>query len=292
MKLLRAIRLPNLFIVALSQVIFKYVLINPYYIDSETSVFSDFHFILLVLATLALTTFGYLINDYFDFELDEKSGHKVKSGLSKQALLVWSMIAIALGFGLSLLISIQTGLLHLLWIYPFAASLLLVYSKTLKSRGLPGNILVALFTAAVMYIVILAEQHIALEDHAYIQSVLYSFMIFAFLINFYREIIKDIEDIDADQDFGLSTLPITIGPVKAGITAFFIGILVLILIVLFAMTLTENRIQQMYVLGLLALPMTYILYLNHHADVADDYHRISQMVKGIMLFGLVYLFIV
>lgn len=292
MKLLRAIRLPNLFIVALSQVIFKYVLINPYFKKGETLVFSDNHFILLVLATLSLTVFGYLINDYFDFELDRNSGHKAKSGLSRQALLAWSIAAVVIGFGLSLFISIQTGLLHLLWIYPFAVAFLFVYSKILKSRGLPGNILVALFTAGVMYVVILAEQHIDLEDHDHIQSVLYSFMLFAFLINLYREIIKDIEDLDADQAFGLKTLAITIGPAKAGLTALFIGILLFILIVLFGITLTQSLIQQMFVFGLLVLPMTYILYLNHHAHEADDYHRISQMVKGIMLFGLVYLFIV
>lgn len=292
MKLLRAFRLPNICIVALTQIILKYVVINPYFKGEDTKLFSDIHFVLLMLATLLLTIFGYLINDYFDFDPDRQSGRKVKSGLTKQRLLNYSILFAIIGFILSLLVAIQSGLLHLLWIYPVAVGLLYLYSHKLKAQGLSGNILIALFTSGVIYVVLLSEHHVDFGNHEFIQSIVFSFILFSFLINLYREIIKDIEDLNDDKAFGLQTLPIRIGPSKAGIISFFIGFVLLVLMILFGLFLTESTLQKAYVFGVLVVPMIYILYLNHHADRADDYHKISQLVKGVMLIGLLYLFLI
>lgn len=292
MKLLRAFRLPNLCIVALTQIILKYVIINPYFEGLEVELFSDLHFVLLVLATLSLTIFGYLINDYFDFDLDLKSDRKVKSGLVRQSLLRYSILFAIVGFILSLLVAIQAELLHLLWIFPIAVGLLYLYSKSLKAQGLSGNILVASFTAGVIYVVLLSEHHIDFEDHHFIQSIVFSFIVFSFLINLYREIIKDVEDMEEDKAFGLQTLPIKIGPARSSLVAFFIGLVLVILMFLFGLFLTDNMVQKGYVFGVLVLSMAYLLYLNHHAAKAEDYHRLSQLVKAVMLFGLVYLFLV
>lgn len=233
-----------------------------------------------------------MINDYFDFDLDQFSGNKHKSGLNKQVLFYSSIASVILGFCISVWIATSTGLLHLLWIYPISAVALFLYSKFLKSQGLPGNLIVALFTAGVIAVILLSEQDISFSQNEKIESVLYSFMIFSFLINLYREIIKDIEDIIDDKAFGYKTLAVKIGPTKAGLTAFFIGVILLILIILFGLILTFTTIQKAYVIGMLAIPWIIVLYLNHRANNSSDYHRISQLCKGIMLFGLVYLFLV
>ena len=65
---LKLIRLKNLIIVALTQVLIKFSLINPFLDDF---VLSNKEFYLLVLATIFITASGYIINDIYDVKTDE-----------------------------------------------------------------------------------------------------------------------------------------------------------------------------------------------------------------------------
>ena len=62
------IRFKNLVIIALTQFVIKYSLINYFVIDF---VLTDVQFSLLVAATLLITAGGYIINDIYDVETDK-----------------------------------------------------------------------------------------------------------------------------------------------------------------------------------------------------------------------------
>ena len=67
---LKMIRLPNLFFIALTQVLFQYCIYHSLYKDSLPAN-DTMHFILLVFASLFIAAAGYIINDYFDINIDE-----------------------------------------------------------------------------------------------------------------------------------------------------------------------------------------------------------------------------
>lgn len=69
--ILQLIRLPNLLIVAFTQCLIRYCLIDPFLkVNNFSLQLSDFYFFILVLSTLLITAAGYAINDYFDTRTD------------------------------------------------------------------------------------------------------------------------------------------------------------------------------------------------------------------------------
>ena len=61
-------------------------------------------------------------------------------------------------------------------------------------------------------------------------GIILDYAIFAFFINFIREIVKDLEDIDGDYNQGMNTLPIAIGKERtAKIVSVFAAIATLVL---------------------------------------------------------------
>ena len=68
----KLIRWPNLVFIALTQVLFYFIVIRFIYSpDSEIKPNLDnLFFILLVIASLLIAAGGYIINDYFDLNID------------------------------------------------------------------------------------------------------------------------------------------------------------------------------------------------------------------------------
>ena len=64
---LKLIRLKNLTIVALTQLLIKFSLINPFV---DNFILTNAQFYLLVLATVFITASGYIINDIYDVATD------------------------------------------------------------------------------------------------------------------------------------------------------------------------------------------------------------------------------
>ena len=64
---LKLIRLKNLIIVTLTQLLIKFCLINPFV---DNFILSNTEFYLLVLATVLITAAGYIINDIYDVVTD------------------------------------------------------------------------------------------------------------------------------------------------------------------------------------------------------------------------------
>jgi 4-hydroxybenzoate polyprenyltransferase len=67
----RLIRLPNLLIVAATQILIRYSIISPLLAQGNMSLqLPNGLFAMLVLATVFTTAAGYVINDYFDRKID------------------------------------------------------------------------------------------------------------------------------------------------------------------------------------------------------------------------------
>src|SRR6218665_1793852 len=222
MKLITAffklVRWPNLFFIALTQLLFYFCIFENLLINPGLQPHSNRLFYLLVLTSVLIAAAGYIINDYFDLQIDHiNKPDKVVVGkiLKRRWAIVWHWVLSGAGIVLSLFISYKTGS----WLIGFAniacVLLLWFYSTTFKKKLLSGNILIAALTAWVIVVVYFfcgANLH-QWNDAGYIdERKFFKFTLlyggFAFIISLIREVIKDLEDMYGDAQYNCRTMPI------------------------------------------------------------------------------------
>ncbi|MEM9889023.1 MAG: geranylgeranylglycerol-phosphate geranylgeranyltransferase [Bacteroidota bacterium] len=305
MNFFRLIRFPNLLIVTLTQYsIYYLVFLKNYQAYEIAASLNFFQFFLLVLSTLCIAAGGYVINDILDYEIDVVNkpdkmivGRSITVKKAKQYYW-WSIL---IGFALSLYLALRTQNLPLLSLYPTAVFLLYAYSKYFKKSFLIGNLIVSFFCAFVAGIVWVAERNSfsALQKDAksiadYLEMILVFYLLFAFISTLFREIIKDIEDMEGDRSANCRTLPIVVGEKGAKVVSAAAAILLLILLgyLLQQLSLYKNMIIITFAILLIIIPLLYALFRLYSAKFKKDFHHISQMAKFIMLAGLILLFLI
>jgi 4-hydroxybenzoate polyprenyltransferase and related prenyltransferases len=68
---LKLVRWPNLVMIAVTQVLFYFSLVQPLYEKGIYTNFKNENFPLLILASVLIAAAGYIINDYFDLNIDQ-----------------------------------------------------------------------------------------------------------------------------------------------------------------------------------------------------------------------------
>lgn len=165
------------------------------------------------LAAFFIAAFGNVLNDLADVAIDRKAhparplpANRIKARDAK-------MFAVML-LGVGLWESYAARGTQTLAFALANAAALGLYEWRLKRRGLPGNLLVAALVASAFGFGALAT-----GAGPTTWGPLWLLMGLAFLTNAARELLKDVEDMDADRGFR-STLPLRSGPGPARIAAF------------------------------------------------------------------------
>jgi 4-hydroxybenzoate polyprenyltransferase len=286
------IRSKNLLIVAANQLIVSFMVIRP---ALETTVLSQNLTLLLILDTVLLTAGGNLINDIFDSKADainKPDKYYIGPYISpKSAWRYYILLQIA-GLCIALYIASTIHQLHLVLIYPLAAFLLFYYSVSLKSRLLAGNVMVSFFTAMVSGIMLFAERNAIVLAGPLVYKPLYylilAYMVFSFIINLIREIIKDMEDFKGDVQAGCRTLPIVFGIEKTTVilkVLVFISLILLIGWVYLSNPALDFR-SQICILLFCGSPLLIVHRLLTSHSNKQIYGRISSILKWIMVAGL------
>lgn len=150
---------------------------------------------------------GYVINDYFDYEVDRvnKPHRPIPSGRVSRG----EALGLALGlFVGGVAVSVLPGLVSFLYAL-LNAFLMFMYSYKIKEYGLPGNLAVAFSGAStIIYGGLAIAEHagaLASVARAAVPS------LYAFLLLLGREIVKTIEDVEADAARGVRSLPRMLG---------------------------------------------------------------------------------
>jgi len=299
MPLLRLIRFPNLLIVALTQGLLYFGLLRPVLLrGGVTPALTPEQFAIFIGITVILTATGYIINDLVDLKTDQLNKPRrviINRSISRSAA-IWLYISMGMvGFFAALYLALITDRLTLLGIYPLAFGLLFFYSARLKKEALVGNILVALFCGGVAAAIGLAEyssfKDLLLVDPLLAQRVQTLFIwytVFAFLSTLYREIIKDMEDMEGDTLTHNRTAPIRWGLPATRVIAGIVGLCLLAFLLWQGWQWQDwfpRWVIIFHLLGL-ALPMLISFYLLAFAKNRQQFHRLSTLVKWIMLNGL------
>ncbi|HEY4800054.1 MAG TPA: geranylgeranylglycerol-phosphate geranylgeranyltransferase [Bacteroidia bacterium] len=312
---LKLIRLPNLLIIAFTQYMIRFCLIQPILKLSGFQLqMSEWEFALLALATLLISAAGYIINDYFDVRIDNinKPGQLViDKGVKRRVAMAAHAVMSILGVAIGVFISWKSHiLLSGSTLFVLSVIGLWYYSTSFKYQFLSGNILVSLLTAMAPFMVALFEvprMITTYNEQLVAQNSKFGFTsattillwtgaygLFALLLSLIREIIKDMEDAEGDSEYGCRTIPIVLGTKKAKWVAAFL-ILAAIPGCAFAQYFLHEQLQEkystLYFSLLIQLPLIYILYRTLRARQKKDFHFASIMVKMVMLSGICFLFL-
>ena len=311
----KLIRVQNLFIIAVTQYLMRwsiiYPLLNKLIVITNGEVihfrdfglqFNEFYFAMLVLSTMFITGAGYVINDYFDIKTDVFNrpdnvivGRKISRRATMLIHIVMNFTGVALGILISFLIHLPT----LAVIFLLIPGLLWFYSTSYKRQFLIGNIIVSFLTGLVPFMVVLFEVPCLIAEYGKVMinynanfNILFGwvggFAIFAFWLTLIRELIKDMEDFEGDQEYGRKTLPVKLG----------LGITKAIIVVLLALFLSGLMLVYfmfipdvstlVYLSIALVLPTLYLIFRLTMSQIVKDYHLCSLLTKGIMLSGILY----
>ena len=296
------IRLPNLLIIVLTQFLLRCCLFAPFLYNGDTEVMTPFlDFTLLCLATLLITTGGYIINDYFDIRIDEinkPSQLIVGRIIPGRTAIKWHLLLTTLGSLLGFYLAFRVRVLSFGLIFPFTGVLLWFYSAKYKRMLFWGNFIVAFLSALVVLIVYMYEffwlrlhpdffADLA-PDLWWFGKLFTAYALFAFLVTFYREIIKDMEDVIGDARVGCHTIPIVFGINKSRwiVTAL---ILVTIFLLAYSLLVLYNLTLMLvfwYLLATTLAPMIYLIYRVFKSNTPEEYHIMSNICKIIMVAGV------
>ena len=300
---LRLIRWPNLLIIAYCMYVLRYSLFIPMLeAKGVEPVLSGFNFFLIVLACMFTAAAGYIINDIYDRAIDKINkperlivGEHISVRSAENLYIIFNLTAIAIGIYVSY--SIQLRSLSLL--FPIVAGILYFYSTTYKSILLFGNVLVAALSAIIPFTVILFDlplihqkyqPFIGISGFNFNPEIItfIAYAVFAFIISFFRELIKDIEDFEGDKAFGKNTMPVVLGTRWSKNTALLLLVILLVTLGYTTLKYLHDPISLTYLIGLVIGPLGYVVVLLIKAQKASDFSHISRITKIIMLLGISY----
>jgi 4-hydroxybenzoate polyprenyltransferase len=302
----KLVRIQNLLIIAFTQYMVRWFLIYPILCSVNfTLQLSEFHFFLLALSTVLIAAAGYAINDYFDVKIDRVNkpqqlviGKGIKRRVAMGAHTVMNVLAILLAF----YVSYSIGIWKLTLVHVMAAAGLWFYSTTFKRQFLIGNVLIAVFTAFIPVLVATYELIPCYQvyfnfnpDPVFhrIWNHVFALSFFAFITTLVREIIKDMEDVEGDKEYGCETLPIVLGKNMAKVVAVVLSLITMAC--LFYLQLVQWKLDDMYSFYYFSfaiqLPFIVLIYKIVTAEAQQQFRIASHINKFIMLMGICYLFV-
>lgn len=295
MQILNLIRWKNLLMIAVIQLLVKYALLEPYGVMTSLD---GLGISLLIVATVCIAAAGNIINDICDVETDFVNkpdkmiiGKAISEKTAYNLFIGFNVIGVVLGY----YVASSVGKSAFFALFVITSALLYIYATYLKRTFLIGNIVISLLVGLSVLIVGFFDilpavtQHNQFTQLAFFKIIL-NYALFAVLLNFIREIAKDIEDIDGDYKAGMNTLPILIGRERAGTILFALTFIPLGIILYYTIhTLYKNQIAVIYFLGCITAPMLYTTIKAFSAKTKKEFHHISNILKIIMLFGMLSL---
>lgn len=287
----RLIRWSNLVFIVLTQALFYFCIYYPLYHVHQVR-----RLLFLVLASVFIAAAGYIINDYFDLNIDQVNKPEknvIDRVIRRRWAIFWHLLLSLAGVVLT---AFAVGLAY--WYLVLAnlvcVMLLWLYSTSFKRQLLIGNFVISLLTAWTILVLFFAfsspSNAFNTADAVSVKFFRLAFLYsgFAFVISLIREAVKDVEDIKGDASYGCKTLPIVAGIRTTKIyTAIWLFVLVATLVILQFYVLQFGWWPSViYSMLLVIVPLLYALQKLRKASSSKDFAALSSITKWIMLTGI------
>jgi 4-hydroxybenzoate polyprenyltransferase len=288
---LKLVRWPNLIFIVLTQLLFYYCIYLPLYQVQQIHLLTW-----LIIASVCIAAAGYIINDYFDLNIDQinkPDKNVLNSIVNRRWAILWHLLLSALGIGATI-VAVGFGKWYLVIANIVCVALLWLYSTSFKRQLLIGNVVISLLSAWTVLILFFARVPFSEAFNNQSNTTLKFFRLaflyagFAFIISLVREAIKDIEDREGDAHYGCKTLPIYAGVRATKIyTAIWLVVLIASLIILQLYVLQFRWVWAvLYSIVSIIIPLVYLLSQLFKAQTIAEYGKLSGLTKLIMLSGI------
>lgn len=300
MKYLKLIRYQNLLMLAFMQIVVRYGFLKQ---QNIFLALTDFQFVMLVFATVLIAAGGYIINDIFDVETDSENkpnrvvvGTDIAEDMAYNLYFGYTVLGVFIGFYLSNSI----GLNSFAGAFIITAALLYLYANSLKNSLLISNLLIALLLAFSVLIIPLFDLLPVTHDENRSQmglvfTIILDYAIFTFIINFIREIVKDLEDINGDFNMGRNSLPIALGIQRTTKIVFGLSVAFCLYFsfYIYKYYLFNNLIiSTIYAIVFILSPLIYFAISIYKSKAKSEFRQLSLLLKWILLFGILSIAIV
>lgn len=278
--------------IAMAQVLFKYVFLPYFKILSAVEVFD---FWLLCFSVLFVTASGNIINDIYDIRTDfinkrsrPLANKKISTAKAYSVYIIFNVLAICF----AIYLSYKWQSYEMIFIVISVVVLLFLYAKKIKSIPILGNLIVSVLVSLSFLLVLYFE--LILNKNAIISTDLKYYIIgysaFAFWTNLNREWIKDVIDIKGDYAQKISTLPILIGKTRMNNLIFGSTLLLIFsLIAVVKVYFQPNLIFVLYLIFGICTPLVNVLFHIYKRKLKTNYRLLSHLYKVVMLSGVLSL---
>lgn len=265
---------------------------------------------LLIISTVLIAAGGYVINDYFDVKIDRINRPDemvVTRHISRDGAMRLFQVLTGIGVAAGLAVAWWAHSWTLMMIIVVIPGLLWFYSASYKRQLIVGNIVVAFASALVpMLVAIVNADYLR---HLYGQALQYTpivgqlyvwlsaFALFALLVTWVREMVKDIQDIDGDREMECRTMPIVWGIQTTKIVSTVLLVLTAALIAYIAFAVlpfpyTWQSFSTRYIVFGLITPIICAIVLLWASTTPLEYRRTQLIIKFVMFMGIMYSFVI
>lgn len=262
--------------------------------------------VLLMFATVLIAAGGYVINDYFDVKIDRINRPEdliVTRSVSKPEAMRLSVGLSACGVVCGLLSAVLLRSFAIGTIFILTPGLLWFYSSSYKRLFMIGNLTIALLSAltpmmmAIVNVAQLRLHYATILPYTTLTHDLYAwlggFALFAFLLTWVREIVKDMQDQMGDREFECHSMPVVCGDLW---TKIFVTALIVLTIAVIGhlwyhvlpFSTAWSSLSTRYIIFGVIVPLIGVLALLWSAKIPSDYKNCQQLVKFTMLLGMLY----
>lgn len=262
--------------------------------------------LLIIIATVLIAAGGYVINDYFDVKIDRINRPDeviVTRSISKPAAMRLSMTLSGIGIACGITVAILLRSLTIGILFVLIPGLLWFYSSSYKRLFMIGNLIIALLAGITPIVVALANVAIlqlryeVILPYTTLTHDLYAwlggFALFAFLLTWIREIIKDLQDQMGDRELECHSLAVVWG--ETGTKVFVTALIVFTLAIIghlwwhvLPFPTSWISLSTRYIALGIVTPLLCSIWLLWSAKIPSDYKTCQQVVKFTMLIGMLY----
>lgn len=309
-NILQLVRWSNLFFLgALIYVMEKWVVV-PILDDVAFGEQLPWYILLLIAAaTILIAAGGYVINDYFDIKIDRINRPDqliVTQYISKENAMRLSICLSGVGMVCGLVAAWLLRSSTIAILFAIIPGLLWFYSSSYKRLLIVGNVTIALLSAlspmmiAIANVAQLQLKYSTILPYTTLEHDIYAwvggFSLFAFLLTWIREIVKDLQDQMGDRELECHSMPIVWGNIVTKIVVTALIVLTTVLIGWFWYSLLPfdhswKSFSTRYIVLAIIIPLWGALWLLWAAKIPSDYRTCQQVLKLTMFLGMLYSFV-
>ena len=293
----RLIRWPNLVFILLAEFLFHFCIYKPLYPNASALI--DKNFYLIGVTYILIAAAGYIINDYFDINIDQVNKPTrvvVGSFISRRWVIFWHLLFSLLGIYISTIAFPFKQYWHIHLGNLATILLLWFYSTNFKKDFLIGNVVISLLTAWSIAVVYFSKYTVQEITHPSVSDVanfrfaklMIFYCAFAFILTLVREALKDMEDLEGDEKFGCKTLPIVWGlkPTKIYISVWLVVVITCLAIIQLYVIPFGFWYVIVYSVAFIIIPLALVLYKLGKSYTSKDFNLLSTYVKVAMFAGI------